>query len=240
MKLIAFVPAKGKSSRIPSKNSQQIGGLPLFLRACCNLNQIIPKDGIYVDSDDEGILELASANGFQVIRRPDDLATNRTDGNAFFRWETSQVPDADVYIQHLPPMPFLSQTTLETGLNAVIAEGFDSIVPVAERHSYLWDKETGAALYDLNSIPNSVDLPVLLEETMGLYIIRATAHRKTGLRIGENPFFLAMPVIEQMDIDYPEELEMARALESGLPEYSPYTSACLARNSQLKGCYGLG
>lgn len=227
MNMVAFVPAKGHSNRIPCKNRQELSGLPLFLRACYNLNQVLSKKSIYVDSDDGEMLDQAKDHGFNAMIRPASLATNATDGNAFFRWETSQVPSADVYIQHLPPMPFLAKETLQSGIQSILSGRYDSIVPVAERHSYLWDEKTGHALYDLQHIPNSIDLPTFLEETMGLYMIRADVHRETGLRIGNKPFFLKMSVVEQIDIDYPEDLELARAIERGLSDGSEYKSAYL-------------
>ena len=41
-KIYGFVPARGGSTRVPRKNIKEIGGVPLFLRACYNLNQILP------------------------------------------------------------------------------------------------------------------------------------------------------------------------------------------------------
>ena len=125
-KIIGFIPARGGSSRVPKKNLKNIAGVPLFLRACYNLNQVLDKKDIVVDSDDVEILTMAESHGFSILKRPGELATNATDGNSFFRWETSNYPDADIYIQHLPPMPFLSKETIEKGLNA-LAQGYDSI-----------------------------------------------------------------------------------------------------------------
>lgn len=226
-KIIAFVPARGGSSRVPRKNLKLIGELPMFLRACYNLHQILPKEQIVVDSDDEEILMLAEKHGFKTLVRPDDLATNATDGNAFFRWETSNYPDADVYIQHLPPMIFLSKNTLETCIKAVIEENYDSIVCVGEERYYLWDADTMHPMYDLVNIPNSYTLKPTIFETMGLYVINADTHKKNGLRIGENYKVVKVNKFEQVDINYPEDFEFAEAIEKGLPDDSPYKSLVL-------------
>lgn len=219
--VIAFVPARGGSSRVQKKNLRLIGGMPLFLRACYNLNQILEKERIVVDSDDEEILKIAKDNGFQTLKRPSKLATNATDGNAFFRWETSNYTDADLYIQHLPPMPFCSKETLQKCF-AEIEKGYDSIVCIGSEHYYLWDLEKKVPFYDLKHIPNSYNLKETVFETMGLYMITANAHRKTGLRIGENYQFISLPKIEQVDINYPEDYELAVAIEKGLERNSVY------------------
>jgi CMP-N-acetylneuraminic acid synthetase len=223
MNIIAFIPAKGSSSRIPRKNLQPVGGIPLFLRACLHLRQVLPAKSIVVDSDADEILELAGSHGFGTLKRPDELATNATDGNAFFRWETSNYPDADLYLQHLPPMPFLAKATLERAIALATSTEFDSIVPVGRMHPYLWDAITGKARYDHAKLPNSFELPELVFETMGLYAIRGNVHRVTGRRIGDKPAFLDLSRIEQIDIDYPEDLELANAVANGLPSDSPFS-----------------
>lgn len=218
----AFIPAKGHSSRIPEKNRQTIGGIPLFLRAALHLASLLPRDHIIVDSDSEAILDQAAKNNFGTMKRPSELATNATDGNAFFRWETSHYPQADIYIQHLPPMPFLATATLQKALNLVRSGEADSVIPIGRARHYTWDTVSGKPNYDLSNLPNSFDLPETVFETMGLYLIRSEAHRATGGRIGLCPKFLELSRIEQIDIDYPEDLEMARAVADGLPHGNPY------------------
>lgn len=221
-KIIGFVPARGGSARVPHKNMRDIGGIPLFLRSCYNLHQILPKDSIVVDSDDEEILSIAKKHEFSTLKRPDELASNATDGNAFFRWETSNYPNADIYIQHLPPMPFLSKATLEKCLNAVEKEGYDSVVCVGKEHFYLWDEATCKPLYDIEHIPNSFTLPDTVYETMGLYVIQREAHLKTGLRIGQEYKMISLNKFEQIDINYPEDYDLAVAVERGLSGDSAY------------------
>lgn len=221
-KIIGFIPARGGSSRVPKKNLKKIAGVPLFLRACYNLNQVLDKKDIVVDSDDMEILSLAESHGFSILKRPDELATNATDGNGFFRWETSNYPDADVYIQHLPPMPFLSKETIENGL-AALDQGYDSIVCVGREHFYLWDEEKQTPMYDLAHIPNSFSLPKTVFETMGFYMITKQAHSKTKLRIGENYKFIELNKFEQVDINYPDDFALAEAIACGLKPDSLYS-----------------
>lgn len=230
-KIIGFVPARGGSTRVHKKNLQDIGGIPMFLRACYNLHQILDKRDIVVDSDDEEILKIAKEHRFTVLKRPDELATNATDGNSFFRWETSNFPEADIYMQHLPPMPFLSKETLEKGLDAILRENYDSIVCVGKEHYYLWDEEKKIPLYDMYHIPNSYTLRETVFETMGLYMISRDSHVRNGLRIGDNYKLVSVNKFEQIDINYPEDYELAVAVEKGLPEKSKYKTLNLVKES---------
>lgn len=231
-KIVAFVPARGGSSRVQKKNLKLIGGIPMFLRACYNMAQVLPKENIVVDSDDLEILKIAKENGFKTLKRPDELATNATDGNGFFKWETSNYPDADIYIQHLPPMVFLSKQTLEKTLEA-LEDNYDSIVCVGKEHYYLWDSEKNTPMYDLEHIPNSFNLKETMFETMGLYAIKKDIHIETGLRIGKKFKIIEVPKIEQVDINYPEDFEFATAIEAGLPEESQYKSRNLIKLGEI-------
>ncbi len=213
-RIVGFVPAKARSKRVPSKNRQEILGVPLFLWAAGNLARVLDPRDIYVDSNGEEILEAARAHGFNTLRRPEQLATNQVDGNRFFAWEVSQV-EADVYIQHLPPMPFLRTATLERGLAEVLSGRHDSAFAAYRRHFYLWDP-SGRPLYDVEHIPNSFDLPEMIVEGMGLYIITAEAHRETGTRIGRHPYLLSIEGEETIDIDTPADLAFARVVARGL------------------------
>ncbi len=223
MNVIAFVPARGGSGRLHRKNMRKVGGLPLFLRACYNLHQILPKTSIVVDSDDEEILDIAQTHGFETLQRPDGLATNATDGNGFFAWEVSNYPERDLYIQHLPPMAFCSKETLTQGLSLILDDGFDSIVCVGKEYLYLWSQE-GKPSYDLAHIPNSFNLDQTIYETMGLYMITAEAHADCRRRIGNNYTLMEIPKIEQIDIDYETDLQLANYIERGLEITSPYKS----------------
>jgi YrbI family 3-deoxy-D-manno-octulosonate 8-phosphate phosphatase len=219
MKVAGVIPAKGTSSRVPSKNSQRVLGVPLFLWAANNLARVLPKTDIYVDSDSPEIRQLAERAGFRTIERPADLATNATDGNQLMLWQASQV-DADVLIQHLPPMIFLRESTLRQGLNR-IAEGHDSVFGAAEEALYLWTEH--GPTYDLRNVPNSFTLPKTIIETMGLYMTRKACLESSRVRISGKTSRLALDHFEQIDIDTPHDLEFARTVARGLGPETEYT-----------------
>ena len=208
-KVVGFVPAKGKSSRVKSKNKQEILGVPMFLWAANNLNRVIPKKDIYVDSDDDFILKLAKKAGFNTIKRPISLANNSIDGNQLLEWEFSNVSDADILIQHLPPMIFCKKETIQKGINK-IKEGFDSVVYIHSEKHYLWKKEK--PMYDTDKIPNSIDLEPIDSECMGLYVVSKKSFEKTKKRINKNCAILKIDHFEKNDIDYSHDLIQARAL----------------------------
>ena len=219
MRIVGFVPARGGSERTPNKNISELDGVPLFLCAANNLNKILDKKDIYVDSDSDLILEKADKCGFQCIKRPDDLATNATDGNKFMLWEVSNV-EADVYIQHLPPMPFLKKETLNRALENVLNEKYDSAVGVIKEKFYLWSNNTPC--YDKLNIPNSFELNDTIIEGMGIYITTKESILNNKTRFGNKPYLIELNKYESIDIDYPTDLEFAKSVMKGLNDNSEY------------------
>ena len=84
---------------------------------------------------------------------------------------------------------------------------YDSAVLVKKDKLYTWN-ENGPS-YDVNNIPNSFNLPDTVIETMGLYIIRRDSALKTKRRIGEIPLQLFASPLEAIDVNYPEDFELA-------------------------------
>ncbi|MCP4135911.1 MAG: N-acylneuraminate cytidylyltransferase [bacterium] len=226
MKVVGCIPAKGTSSRVESKNMQKVLGVPLFLWAANNLSRVLNKKDIYIDSDSDEIIELAVSNGYNYIKRSADLATNATDGNELMLWEAGNV-DADVYIQHLPPMIFLKKETIEKALDK-IKEGYDSAFAVSKEQCYRWGDD--GPKYDLKNIPNSFTLPTTIIEGMGFYVTKKEALFETRLRVAKKYAMIEIDCFEAVDIDYPIELEFARSIAKGLDRNSEYTSGIKYQN----------
>ena len=81
MKLIAMIPARLGSKRIPRKNIRIIGGKPLILHAVDLAVSSGEFAEVWVNSENERLGRMAEAAGALFHRRPehlaDDTATNR-------------------------------------------------------------------------------------------------------------------------------------------------------------------
>lgn len=74
--MVAIIPARGGSKRLPRKNIREIMGKPLLAWVVDALSESVylgPGD-IYVSTDDEEIAEIAARHGASVARRPPELA----------------------------------------------------------------------------------------------------------------------------------------------------------------------
>ncbi len=218
MKVIAYLPARGSSERIENKNVRLLDGKPLFLHTLEKLTACSFIDQVYLDSESEAIFDLASETPCHFLKREASLASNATDGNALFRNEV-QHADADIYIQILCTSPFIEKETIKKGIEILKKDdAYDSAVLIRKEKLYTWDNRTLRPEYDMEQIPNSFTLEDTIIETMGLYIVKRDAALKTGRRIGERPYLLEAKPIEAVDVNVPEDFELADLIAGGKRE----------------------
>jgi regulator of RNase E activity RraA/CMP-N-acetylneuraminic acid synthetase len=216
MKVVAFLPVKGTSERIENKNTRLLDGKPLFLHTLEKLVDCDFIDEVYLDSESEAIFELASEVACRKLRRDPALASNRTDGHELFFNEVRQV-EADIYIQILATSPFIEAATIRAGVEALRGPGgHDSAVLVRKDKLYQWTG--GEPAYGRGRIPNSVDLPDTVIETMGLYMVTRDAALRLMQRFGEHPFLLEAKPIESVDVNFPDDFDLANFIAAGKRE----------------------
>lgn len=217
MKIVAFLPAKGSSTRIPNKNLSLLDGKPLFLHTLEKLMLCDFIDEVFLDTESDEIINAASEIPCKLLRRDPLLASNTTDGNSLFMNQVKSI-DADIYIQILGTSPFINIKTIKKGVEILTSDNsiYDSVVLVRNEKKYLW--EDGIPKYNTESIPNSVDIKPTTTETMGLYIVKRNTALETRRRIGKTPFLLEASAIEAVDVNWAEDFELANLIASGLRE----------------------
>lgn len=213
MKIVAFVPAKSTSKRIDNKNLSIIDGDYLFRRKLKQLIACKKIDEVYLDSDSEYMYNLVEDLPVKFLQRSKELATNETDGHELFNWESESV-DADIYIQALCTAPFITSEIIDDAIDKLIAQKeHDSLIAIQSLKQYLWSSNKPD--YGLSKIPQSVDLPSTIVESMSLYMVKSDAlHLKR--RFGNNPLFYKIPPEAAVDINNHDDLAFARIVADGI------------------------
>ncbi len=216
MKVAAFVPAKGSSARIENKNVKLLDGKPLFLHTIDKLLACGFIDEVWLDTESEDVISLASERDIKVLRRDPALASNKTDGHQLFMNQVEHC-DADICIQVLGTSPFIEPETIARGVEALKSgTEHDSAVLVRKDKQYTW--ANGKPAYPVERIPNSVDLPDTVIETMGLYIVPRSTALALRRRIGNRPLMLEASPLEAVDVNWPEDFALAELIAAGLRE----------------------
>jgi CMP-N-acetylneuraminic acid synthetase len=216
-KVVAFVHAKGSSTRVPGKNLRLLGDRPLFCHAIAIARAAGHVDEVVIDSDSDVILSIGAAHGARPLKRPAALASNDATGDDLAYWQASNAPGAEIVLQVVPTAPFLYAESVDAAVDLLREHGVDSVVGCRCEALYLWRDGKPAYFRADGSIPNSYELTPHTWETTGLYVNRAAAVLRLHKRMNpESCLPLVLDPIEAVDIDTPEDFAMAEALWRGL------------------------
>ena len=216
-KIIVFLPAKGNSNRIKNKNLKLLDGKPLFLHTLEKLSDMSDVfDKIYIDTDSEQIIEFSkNIENVSIMKRETKYANNKTDGNQLLLNEISFDPTGTIYVQILCTSPFIKKETIIEAIEAV-KQGSCCSFLVKKECQYSWIDNSPN--YDLSNIPNSNSLNPVMVETMGLYVIRKDVALEKKQRITKTGKMIEVTPLEAIDLNHPEDFELANYVSAGLRE----------------------
>lgn len=214
MTVVAFVPAKSTSERIENKNKYALGSDPLFIRKLKQLLACPIIDEVWLDTDSKDFAAMASKLPVKIMLRDPALATNSTDGHKLFSNEVEQVKEyATIVIQALCTAPFLESERMNAAIQQLSASDATSLIAVQAKKMYTWNS-TGPN-YGYGGIPNSVDLPTTIVETMSFYAVKRKIFHEAK-RFSSSPIFFELNAIESMDINDRDDLELANSIQQGM------------------------
>lgn len=210
MKVVAVVPMKLNSQRLPNKNILQFtNGAPLCRYVLTTLLSVKEIEEVYVYCSNPKIQDYVPEQ-VKYLPRSQTLDTDETKMNEVLKCFAKEIP-ADIYVMTHTTAPFITAGSIRNGLSAVMERKNDSAFAVKKIQDFLW-KDGRPLNYDLKDIPRTQDLPPLFEETSGFYIYTADVINRMGRRIGERPHMVEVSAIESVDIDEKEDFEIADAL----------------------------
>ncbi len=217
MKVYAFVPDKGFSERVKNKNSKYLDGEMLYEHALKLLLKCKNIDKVFLDTEEPKMFEKINYLPIHFMHRETSLASNKTDGHQLFYNEVKNNDDADIYIQLLCTSPFINPITIDNAIEQLkMNDCYDSAILMKKEKVYQWHENS--PLYDVNHIPNSKNLPDTITETMGLYILKRDVALSTKKRIGMNPLFIYSTPLEAIDVNYPEDFDLAEIIANGIKQ----------------------
>lgn len=214
-KNIAIIPARGGSKRIPEKNIQMFGGLPLLahsIQYAVENSEII--DVIYVSTDDPTIKATALAYGAKVIDRPASLSGDLEPTITALKHVLESI-EADVENVFLlqPTNPLRPQNLLKEAFEMYQNGNYDSLFTVTRNHQKFGKIDDSKFIpYNYTIGQRSQDLEPLYFENGLLYIAKASLILQDVI-ISEKAFPLEVNhVFANVDIDIPEDLDYAEYL----------------------------
>jgi len=212
IKIVALVPMRHHSQRVPGKNYRLLAGKPLYQHIIETLLAIPEITTVLVDTDSTPIIDGLQA-GFpqvQIIDRPVHLRADDIPMNEILAYDTARV-EADFYLQTHSTNPLLTAKTLSTAIQAFLTQipVFDSMFSVTRLQTRLWDGLTRAINHNPAILLQTQDLPPVFEENSCFYMFTRANLLARRNRLGERPLMFEIPRNEAADIDEEFDFQFA-------------------------------
>ncbi len=224
MKILALIPARGGSKRLPGKNIRTLGGKPLIVWSIDSAKGHPDICDIVVSTDCPGIAKVAQEAGALVPwLRPPELATDTASSVDValqaLNWYEHEKGPVDGLLLLQPTSPFRSSDTMKIGLKLFQQLDRRAIVAVAPATSHpLWcfrvEGLTMKPFIAGNTVQvRSQDLPPAYVVSGSLYLISPSELRSTLSFYGNETIpLLTKGEEESIDIDTEWDWRIAEAM----------------------------
>ena len=214
-KIIALVPMRHHSQRVPGKNYRPLAGKPLFHHIIGTLLNVPEISKVVVDTDSQEVISGLRKNfpSVEVIERPAHLRADHVPMNEILMFDTSQ-ERAHFYLQTHSTNPLLKAETISQAIQSFLSNypAYDSLFSVTRWQTRLWDQLGRAINHNPAILLQTQDLPPVFEENSCIYIFRHETLETRRNRIGERPMMFEIDPAEAWDIDEEIDFEITNFL----------------------------
>lgn len=221
MNTIAIILARGGSKGIPNKNIIDFCGKPLIawtIENCLDGG----ANSVWVSSDSDEILSIASKFGANSIKRPNDISGDfATSESAWLHAlnyvESLEKIQIDWILAPQVTSPLRESSDIKKAIslaNENINDSFFSC-SIAE-DLFFWQKNEAGKLdsinYDWRNRKRRQDIPSQYIENGSFYLFRPEVLRSTNNRFGSKIGLVEMEFWKMFEIDSFDDLKMCSAL----------------------------
>ena len=228
MSVVAVIPARYGSTRLPGKPLAMIGGKPMIQHVYENASKAKVLDEVIVATDDQRIEQTVKNFGGKVVTTSEDHAS----GTDRLAEVARKLKSADWLVNIQGDLPFIRAQTIARAIKPLVS---DRKIPMGTVCTAIYDMKewrnanvvkvlkdrAGFALYFTRApIPffrnSEVDLA---GKTITASNQRLCGYRHLGLYVYRRDFLLKFAVLRRTALERIESLEQLRALENGYRIY---------------------
>lgn len=212
--VIAIIPARGGSKRIPRKNLLPFAGKPLVIHSVEDALGARLVHRTIVSTDDAEIAAVSREAGAEVIDRPAELAGDTATSESalvhvldVIRQRGEREPDLVVFLQCTSPQR--EPADIDAAIALLENTGADSLLSATRCRRYLWHMKDGNAVpfnYDYRRRWREQDFPEQFMENGSIYVFRPSVLRDGNNRLGGKIVIYEMNEESKLQIDVPEDL----------------------------------
>jgi len=210
-----LLPMKENSERVKGKNFREFCGKPLFRWVLDTLLAVGEIDKVIINTDARHRLEengLFESDRVVIRDRRPEICGDSVSMNSVLADDIANV-DADLYLMTHTTNPLLNAGTVRNALlyfkRCRDKRGADSLFTVNRIQTRFYREDGSAVNHDPENLVRTQDLEPWFEENSNLYIFTRESFAGTNSRIGRSPAMFESTAIEAIDIDTPEDWDIA-------------------------------
>jgi CMP-N,N'-diacetyllegionaminic acid synthase len=212
--VVALIPARGGSKGIPRKNLAPLGGKPLLEWTLEAAREAETVTRIVVSTDDDEI--AAAAGDADVLERPQELARDETPMVDVIRHAARELETPDVLVLLQPTSPLRRAEHVDGAVRLLLETGADGVVSVVEvPHHYvpesLMELEPDGRL-TARTQPSTRQAKPRLYARNGPAVLALRPDRLGQELYSGDVRAYVMAERDSLDVDTPQDLELAEAL----------------------------
>jgi N-acylneuraminate cytidylyltransferase len=208
--ILAIIPARGGSKRIPGKNLAPLAGRPLI---CHTIDHALASKRVQrtvVSTDDPAIAEVAREAGADVIDRPAKISgDSATSESALIHALDRQKkkPGLVVFLQATSPVR--RAFDIDQAIAQFERDGLDSLFSACENNKLIWKsgrKGPEPINYDYRSRKREQEFRTQYRENGSIYVVTPSLLRREKCRLGGKIGVYLMPEWASYQVDQPWEI----------------------------------
>jgi CMP-N-acetylneuraminic acid synthetase len=209
-----FTIIKENSKRIPGKNFLNLGGIPLWKHLVLEFRGY----DFYIDTDSIDVLEsckdLDWVNAYQRDQNFIDMEIDEENKESpvlkmIENFLNRFVDDySEPIITTHVTSPFLKRKTLMDACS-FLEKGFDSVSACTVHKEFCYFRNRPIN-FNPKIVQRTQDLEPIIMGNGAFFIFTKKSFFENMNRIGKNPYFYELDFKESIEIDYPEDFEMAK------------------------------
>jgi len=213
-KLIAVIPARKGSKRLPNKNILDFGESNLLIHKIRQLKKLNQIDEIIVSTDSDEMIEMAKQENVSFQRRPDEFCDEKTKSfPEVVEYISSTLPEKNIlWANCVCPLIKIEsfKKAIETFQN--LPPENDSVVSSILMKEYILDKENKPVNFSFEQHVPTQKLPNWHIVINGFFIASSKNMKKWKFVYGKKPKLIEVSKLEAIDIDDKEDLIHARQI----------------------------
>ncbi len=216
-RVVAIIPARFASQRLPGKPLAEIGGKPMIRHVYERVARASLVNTVLVATDDERIAAAVRGFGGHAVMTPDTLQTG-TDRVAY---AATSLPDADIILNVQGDEPLIPAAMIDEAVKPLTNDGEVLCATLVRRIAgeadllnpavvkVVCDRSGNALFFSRSPIPFGRDFK------QGAWAKSHTYYKHIGIYVFRRDFLMTFAGLPQTPLERTEQLEQLRILEHG-------------------------